>query len=299
MPPAGTTELLDIAATLEALKENYTRETDLFIGPWERTFKPGAKEVLEALDAGELTRPQLEKYILALNAAFCSLSKRYGVLRLTLRNLAGFLSNHLRQDAKGALREVNWEATRKARREPVLDALEKTLRFERRESGVGEEEVRLFRDRIDEVLKRDARIAEAQSRINREQRALDAELEEVGETLSDVLGVHMDFRSGRTPVRILVLALSPAETIYRLSKTIVQSVPVLPSADLDPTAEVEEEEEKKQKEKKGAKRLDVAVQRPDEASAVERVTLFAAKFALLCYVVSPRNSPGGPGHSCS
>ncbi|KAF6823995.1 hypothetical protein CMUS01_10457 [Colletotrichum musicola] len=89
MPPAGTTELSGLAETLEALQKTSDRETDIFIEPWNEPFKPGAKEVLEALDAGKLTRPQLEKYILALNAAFCSISKRYFCLSLPLSPYGG------------------------------------------------------------------------------------------------------------------------------------------------------------------------------------------------------------------
>ncbi|KAF6813971.1 hypothetical protein CPLU01_14524 [Colletotrichum plurivorum] len=278
MPAASTKDLADIAETLKALYKNYKRETDLLIGPWERTFEPGAREVLEALDAGELTRPQLEKYILALNTAFCSMSKRYGVLRLTLTHLAGNLSNHLRRDVEDALedekaeairasgRRVDWDATMKKRREPVVDALEKTLRFERRESGVAEEEVQLFRRRMEDVLKRGARVSDTLSETNREQRRLDAERNEVTGTLCDVLGAHMDFR-----------------------------VPVLPSAE---EKEKEKQEQKEEKGKESAGRpplFDVGIHRPDELSAVRKAALFAVKAALLCQVYTPPSSPGGTG----
>ncbi|KAF6801029.1 hypothetical protein CSOJ01_12078 [Colletotrichum sojae] len=253
MPPAGTTELSGLAETLEALYESCDRETDLFIDPWNEIFKPSAKEILEALDAGKLTRPQLEKYILALNIAFCSISKRYGLLRLTLGHLADYLSDHLRHGVEDALedeeleairvkgRQVDWDATKKMDRDAVLGRLEESLRLERRKSGVAEEEVQLFRDMLKEVLDRGGRLYKAQRRIDREQRALDAERVEVTAAVRGVLGAHMNFRGGRTP----------AEMIYRLSKTIVQSVPVLPSAEEE---KQEKQDEEKKKKKKGKRR---------------------------------------------
>lgn len=282
MSPASTSEIVGLVEALERLAKPTKREpdadlydnwsetakaggkagteADLFDEAWGEAIDAGCEAVFPALKAGTLTVKDLKAHWRALDHIFIELSYRHAVLHLALTNAAFSLATHLRcsldlSTKEGEMALLMSEEDRRAWKEETcrfaVDELVALLR--RQDPGVGEEEMRRYREKKKEMFAAWMRLDAWQARIGEGQRRLDEERALWEKTVKE--SIEEEQRALGMEVAAKPVVMSPAEMIYRLGKALVEEVPPVPTFNGEPM-ELDEEEKngKKEDEKKEEKK---------------------------------------------